>query len=673
MVFLIYGAGASAQARTASPQNVFFANGLGHGTIAVDGSWQFHIGDDMAWASPAFDDSGWEQMDVSRPWGDQGHWAYAGHAWYRRQIDFKGLAGSVSEVALFVPDTSCSYEVYWNGRMIGRTDAMPSPTMINLSGAQAFPLGRPERGVLAFRTATTPLDSTTSGDQLGLVAVPQVGTTEAIGNLAAKERATLVRSKLLTIAQLLIYGQLSLLGAVVWLRNRKQKLLFWMFAFLLSATLWVSLDQALFPWLLAIPAAAAFYGPTFHSLEDIALWYLLLYLLELDRYPKLVRWTRILAWITLCSAVADGLVFYMPNRDAHVLLFEILDAVSTVGFSLPAIFPFVLIAVAFRKRMNPARQFVAIAAFLSDMYFVVHHTAVQGQRFTRLKFGDPMMNSMFTVAGVEVSMPSILSLLLVCAIVYAVYRYMVEQVQRQTVLEREYRNARAVQQVLIPDEIPAVPGFVIHSIYKPFGEVGGDFFQILPLKNGGLLAVIGDVSGKGMPAAMTVSLLVGTVRTLVHYTESPGEMLAAMNLRMLGRSQGGFTTCLVLRLDVDGTLTAANAGHIAPYLAGKEVPLENGLPLGLTAETTYSESIFQLAPGEQLTLLTDGVVEAREGSGALFGFERTTALSLLPAEAIATAAQQFGQDDDITVLTLTRLGVGHPSSLPIRGSHPVPA
>lgn len=95
--------------------------------------------------------------------------------------------------------------------------------------------------------------------------------------------------------------------------------------------------------------------------------------------------------------------------------------------------------------------------------------------------------------------------------------------------------------------------------------------QVIPIESGGVLTVVGDVSGKGMPAAMTVSLLVGTVRTLAHYTQSPGEILAAMNQRMLGRSQGGFTTCLVLRLDVNGTLTVANAGHLSPYRNGEEL------------------------------------------------------------------------------------------------------
>ncbi len=218
----------------------------------------------------------------------------------------------------------------------------------------------------------------------------------------------------------------------------------------------------------------------------------------------------------------------------------------------------------------------------------------------------------------------------------------------------ELEAARTVQQVLIPEEIPVIPGFVLHSTYRPAGQVGGDFFQILPMKGGGVLVVIGDVSGKGMPAAMTVSLLVGTVRTLAHYTQSPGKILEAMNQRMLARSSGGFTTCLVLRADPDGTLTIANAGHLYPYLAGKELSLENGLPLRLAAETSYPESVFQLAAGDQLTLLSDGVVEARDKTGVMFGFDRTAAITGQSADQIAHAAELFGQEDDITALTLAR-------------------
>lgn len=632
-------------------------DGLGRSTVALDGPWQFQIGDNMSWADPAFDDSSWEQIDVVKPWGDQGHWAYAGHAWYRRHIEIKDEPNGAVNVALYIPIAFCTYEVYWNGRLIGRTAPMPGQGAEAQPPAAIYRLEKPESGVLAFRAYATPTDSITTGNENGLNAVPRVGNAEAIRNHAARERLIVVRSRLLTVVQIVIYGQLFLLGAVVWLRNRNQKLLFWMAVFLLSATLWAFTDIILFPWTETNLFAGFTTGGPPHSFEDIALWYLLLYLLDLDRYPVLVRWTRILAWATFAFAMLDCIVFYMPSIDEHALLFQVLDAIFTVGFSVPEVFPVILIVLAFRQHLDPARGLVAVTAFLADMYYVVAHTAQQGERYTRWTLYNTMTQPLFTVDGVEVPMQAILSILLACAIVYAVYRYMVEQGLRQTAIEQEYRNARAVQQVLIPDEIPEIPGFNIQSVYKPFGEVGGDFFQILPLKNGGLLAVIGDVSGKGMPAAMTVSLLVGTVRTLAHFAESPGEILAAMNVRMLGRSQGGFTTCLVLRVNADGAMTVANAGHIAPYFEGRELTIENGLPLGLAANTTYSESTFQLSENGQLTLITDGVVEARDATGSLFGFERTAALSVESAESVAASAQQFGQDDDITVLTVTRLTV----------------
>ena len=124
--------------------------------------------------------------------------------------------------------------------------------------------------------------------------------------------------------------------------------------------------------------------------------------------------------------------------------------------------------------------------------------------------------------------------------------------------------------------------------------------------------------------------------------------------RMLARSQGGFTTCLVLRVAPDSTLTFANAGHLAPYLRGVELEVINGLPLGLAEESVYTETVVALPEDAQLTLVTDGVVEARARTGELLGFERAQTLSTRPADSIAQTAQDFGQEDDITVLTLSR-------------------
>jgi serine phosphatase RsbU (regulator of sigma subunit) len=112
----------------------------------------------------------------------------------------------------------------------------------------------------------------------------------------------------------------------------------------------------------------------------------------------------------------------------------------------------------------------------------------------------------------------------------------------------------------------------------------------------------------------------------------------------------------VLRIGPDGALTFANAGHISPYINGREVEVANGLPLGLSGAAEYSETVVNLGSGERVTLLTDGVVEARNARGELLGFERARALSTKPAEQVAAAAQSFGQEDDITVLTITLSG-----------------
>jgi serine phosphatase RsbU (regulator of sigma subunit) len=121
---------------------------------------------------------------------------------------------------------------------------------------------------------------------------------------------------------------------------------------------------------------------------------------------------------------------------------------------------------------------------------------------------------------------------------------------------------------------------------------------------------------------------------------------------------------MVLRIEPHGSVIVANAGHLAPYLGGKEIQVENGLPLGITAETDYPEVLISLPVDQQLTLYTDGVVEACARSGELLGFERAAALSIKPAEFIAQTAQIFGQDDDITVLTVA-LQAPAPSETPL--------
>jgi Stage II sporulation protein E (SpoIIE) len=230
---------------------------------------------------------------------------------------------------------------------------------------------------------------------------------------------------------------------------------------------------------------------------------------------------------------------------------------------------------------------------------------------------------------------------------------------RNRIVEQEMAAARSVQQILIPDELPAIPGLRIESAYMPAQEVGGDFFQILPIPTSvdptkpSAFIVLGDVSGKGLKAAMTVSLIVGTLRTYAESCTSPSALLAGLNRRLCGRGDG-FATCLVLMVELSGKITLANAGHPNPYLNGIEIETEANLPLGLDTSARYSEISFHLGPNQLCTLVTDGVIEAISASGELYGFDRTQAMSNKPANTIAEAAREFGQQDDITVLTIIR-------------------
>jgi hypothetical protein len=218
-------------------------------------------------------------------------------------------------------------------------------------------------------------------------------------------------------------------------------------------------------------------------------------------------------------------------------------------------------------------------------------------------------------------------------------------------LRVEIETAREMQQKLVAPAAD-IPGFSVESVYEPARLVGGDFFRVVPESGGAVLVVLGDVSGKGLRAAMTVSAVVGALRSIPPV--SPAWILSALNSGLAGQLHGGFVTCCAARILGDGTVTIANAGHLSPYRDGVEMEVEAGLPLGIIPDVEYKESQFMLRPGECLTFLSDGVVEARNASGELFGFERTLGIINSGAAAIAQAAIDFGQDDDITVLSITR-------------------
>jgi phosphoserine phosphatase RsbU/P len=222
-------------------------------------------------------------------------------------------------------------------------------------------------------------------------------------------------------------------------------------------------------------------------------------------------------------------------------------------------------------------------------------------------------------------------------------------------LRVEFEAAREVQQQLV---VPAVdvPGFRIESAYAPAKQVGGDFFRILPREDGGVLVVVGDVSGKGLKAAMTVSAIMGALHD--YSSSRPANVLEHLNRVLHGRV-GGFVTCCATLIAADGTMALANAGNPAPYRNGEEMAVQPGLPLGLLEAATYDETRYKIAPGDRITFVSDGVIEATSSTGELYGFDRTQAISNQPAHTIVEAVKQFGQEDDITVLALTLVEAAH--------------
>ena len=223
-------------------------------------------------------------------------------------------------------------------------------------------------------------------------------------------------------------------------------------------------------------------------------------------------------------------------------------------------------------------------------------------------------------------------------------------------LDNEFAAAREIQRLMVPEEMPPAPGYDLESIYRPATQVGGDFFQVIPLDGGQTLVVLGDVSGKGLSAAMIVSMIVGMLQTIGRVSSDPAQILAELNRRLFERKHGGFVTCLAVRLDPSGSVALANAGHLAPWLNGSEIAFAGSLPLSLDASAVPETVILEMRPADRLTLLTDGVVEARDAEGTLFGFDRIASLMRQQASplAFADAAIQHGQDDDLTVISILR-------------------
>jgi serine phosphatase RsbU (regulator of sigma subunit) len=247
-----------------------------------------------------------------------------------------------------------------------------------------------------------------------------------------------------------------------------------------------------------------------------------------------------------------------------------------------------------------------------------------------------------------------------------------ERIERERV-EQELLVARRIQQASLPKEVPTLEGWQIAPFYQPAREVGGDFYDFHLLSEGRLGVVVGDATGKGVPAALVMSTTCGMLRLAAQsYSSSPAEILQRVNEALFPYIPANmFVTCFYAILEPkSGNLTYANAGHDLPYLrhrnGGEAEELRaRGMPLGLMPGMSYEEKETKLDAGEATLFYSDGLVEAHDPKGEMFGFPRLRALlaehgeerplgdSLLE-ELYSFVGEGWEQEDDITLLTLRR-------------------
>jgi serine phosphatase RsbU (regulator of sigma subunit) len=244
-----------------------------------------------------------------------------------------------------------------------------------------------------------------------------------------------------------------------------------------------------------------------------------------------------------------------------------------------------------------------------------------------------------------------------------------ERIERERV-EQELQVARSIQRASLPKEVPDLEGWKISPFYQPAREVGGDFYDFLELMDGRLGIVVGDATGKGVPAALVMASARSMLRAVAQASDSPGDVLSRVNDALVTDIPTNmFVTCFYAVLDPNsGSLTYANAGHDLPYLhcnGAAEELRARGMPLGLMPGMGYEEKEIELDVGEGVFFYSDGLVEAHDPKGEMFGFPRLRALiakhgeersleEALLEDLYSFVGERWEQEDDITLLTLRR-------------------
>ncbi len=615
-----------------------------HGLIRLEGPWAFHKGDDPSWAGNNVDDSNWDKVTLGIPFAEQGIDTYSGYAWYRIRIQLQpNSKAAETQLALLVtPFNVGQLQVFANGVEVGRTRGMTDHPKEFLSGPFIcrLPPPRPDGTVLIA------IRSWVGGDIVhGLIDRVAVGGPDHIAESFSLAQARHWDQRILAGLMIsFLFFCVAILGATLYFSQRHHGEYLWMALLCLSVTIAHTVEfiyhMALMPlavflilnlWtsrlfmIVTLEFVLRFTGSSQRRFVRILqISFLLLPVISLIHFEKLYDVLSVTAEIVFCSLVA-------------VMLFRAWRrGLTEAGVML---FPFFIASIA--DSIDTILDYFAERRWLGLSESFSNHT---------FSFGPIEYSTRILTYGVFLGS-------LVAVIIYRFIR--VSEIEQRS--SAEIDAARSVQALLIPTQLPSNRNFLLESAYLPASGVGGDFFQVLPLKDDSMLIVVGDVSGKGLQAAMSASTLVGALRN--ELSNDPATILAHLNQVMLGNvsappgrsatnAVAGFATCLCARIYPDGKMTIANAGHLSPYRDGRELELSPCLPLGVIPNVEYEQAILQLRHGDRLIFLSDGVVEATDPKGELFGFERTQQVSHESPRYIAQTAQRFGQTDDITVVGL---------------------
>ena len=635
---------------------------LGSSTVELTGPWKFHKGDNLRWANANFNDEGWPSVDLTPPAGSYDPWlgtggfmpgwtrlgdpGYSGYAWYRLKINVQYDAGlSQGGLAIKMPDdVDDAYQVYVNGQLIGEFGKFRKGRVTSyLTLPRVFALPATARNgeiSIAIRVWMDTATLFTNPDVGGLHGPPVLGQDAPIRRMLRLDWTAINYSQVSRFVELgiLLLGIL-VSGLLFWLA-RKEKAYLWLgitcagVAAQTLLTLSASYTTVLPSWVVLLLTDAVM-TPLIIALWTV-FWAQWFRMGRMDRTYKMVWGFTVALAITIALMRAPLYGRLVPVHSIAIL--------APLALILKLLLGSLLLWVAWEgMRKDHTGAWLAMPA-LGLVVFSLYQQEL-------LVLHVP---TNFFPFGLAVNLNQIAVIVSLNIITVLLMRRFLQSLRLRQQWEAEIDQARQIQQLLIPEAIPSIPGFVLETEYKPAQEVGGDFFQVLPDGKGGVLILVGDVTGKGLQAGMQVALIVGAIRTIIESSFEPGTVLAALNRRLCGRGQS-YATCVALHIEADGKTTIANAGHLVPYLNGKELTMTGSLPLGLNDSITFDQTSIQLKQKDRLVMITDGVIEAKNAKNELFGFNRARSISHLPAAFILKAAEIFGQEDDITVLSVTRL------------------